>query len=58
MNISVGDITKIIIEDLERVCPLSGSEMSYEAETGCVDFNGCFRPIEIARKIEEYLENA
>jgi len=47
------ELAEIIVADLERVTPLSGSEMRYDAETGCVDFNGTFRPIEIATRIRE-----
>jgi hypothetical protein len=44
-------IAEVIIADLIRVAPLSGSDMKYDEETGCVDFCGVFRPIEIASHI-------
>jgi len=50
-ELTPAEIAEVIIADLMRVTPLSGSAMYYDEETGCVDFNGTFRPIEIASRI-------
>jgi len=54
----IEQIARAIIDDLVRVTPLSGSSMTYNAETGCVDFEGAFRPAEIAQSIVPLIEAA
>lgn len=47
----VEQVAQVIVDDLRRVAKVSRSEFGYDPETGCVDYCGTLRPIEIAQAI-------
>lgn len=49
-------VVDVIIQEIERVAPLSGSGYRFDDETGCMDFDGVFRPIEMASAIMRLYE--
>lgn len=50
-------IEHVIRGEIERVAPLSNSVYSYDPETGCMDFDGTFRPVEMATAIVSMLRD-
>lgn len=44
-------LTRLIVDDMKRQARVSNSEVRYDIECGVMDFDGAFRPCEIAHRI-------